>query len=350
MDNNQFNADNTGILLMNLGTPRAIKRKMIRHWLVEFLMDKEVIGLPWIFRTILVRGIIQYMRSKWLSDAYGRIWTAEGSPLLVHMRELALSLEQLSGMKVVVGMRYGLPNFREAFARLHLKGIKHVLVAPLYPQYATATTRSGWNKAQQVAEGFDMSLQCLPPFYNDSGYINALANSITKPLAASDALLLSYHGLPVRQVKGASKGCQLECGQSRKRCGNDAKARTTCYQYQAMATSQAVVDKLALGDKPYFVSFQSRFGADKWLQPFTEKLLEELPDKGITKLCVASPSFVADNLETLDELNIRGRKIFMDAGGVSFHVVPCLNTNEDWVLALQNLCMLVLQGKTNKPV
>lgn len=342
----EFTAKTTGILLMNLGTPSASTSRKIKHWLVEFLMDEEVISLPWLLRTLLVRGIIQYTKSLSLSAAYSRIWTDEGSPLLVNMRELALRMEKLGGMKVVVGMRYGLPNLREAFARLHIKGIKNVLVAPLYPQYATATTRSGWNKAKQVAEEWDMSLTCLPPFYNDPGYTGALAKSIAEPLATCDALLFSYHGLPEQQVRRASPDCILECTIDQDCCEGNRCAQATCYKYQAMATSKAVAKQLNLGGKPYFVSFQSRFGMAKWLQPFTAKMLAELPAKGITKLCVVSPSFVTDNLETLDELNIRGRKTFMDAGGSVFNFVPCLNAGEDWVMALNSLCMLALSVDT----
>ena len=332
----------TGILLVNLGTPAYLQRFAVSSWLTEFLMDPDVVDLPWPLRALLVHGLIRHVRTPKTLEAYRKIWTPDGSPLLVHMRQLAIALQQTMHMKVVVGMRYGDTDLREGLARLSIAGIEDVLVAPLYPQYAQATTGSSWRKVREVAKEFDLSLRCLPPFYADDGYLSALACHIAGPMAESDALLFSYHGLPVRHIKNADPS-GTHCLQAEKCCGGAHDTHATCYRHQAMITSERVADQLNLGDKPYFVSFQSRFGLAQWLQPFTDQLLAALPAKGITKLCVVCPSFVADNLETLEEINIRGREIFMQAGGKAFHFVPCLNTEQNWVLALSHLCLLALQ-------
>lgn len=320
-----------GVLLINLGTPKSSQTKDVRHYLQEFLMDKRVITLPTILRFILVYGIIAPFRSRNSAKNYQKIWTKEGSPLLTHSQKLtqALQIKLGEGYQVVLAMRYGHPSIEEGLNQL--KDCDEIIVLPLYPQYASATTGSSieavfkyFSKREYIP-----NLKIISDFYQKPDYIKALKQSITDDFKPDHHLLLSYHGLPEKQLQ--QLGCKTICEGP---CSGKIKA---CYRNQAYATSNALANALGLRPTEYSIGFQSRLGKTPWIQPFTEEILSSLREKGIDKLMIACPSFTVDCLETLEEIAIGIKAQWLDLGGSSFHYIPCLNQNEAFVEALAQM-------------
>lgn len=322
-----------GVLLVNLGSPNSTKVKDVRKYLREFLMDKNVIDIPYIIRKLVVELFILTTRPPKSAKAYAKIWWKEGSPLVVISQRLTDKAAKLTKMPVHLGMRYGNPSIEHGIRKLAAEGVTDVLVIPLYPQYAMSTTETVQEKVEEIkAKHFnEINFSYFPSFYNNEDYIEALANKIKKNLPADvDALLFSYHGIPERHIYKTDKEhktCKIGncCFQE------DSPSHATCYRHQCYKVTSLVSEKLGLSNKFVYQTFQSRLGRDPWLRPYTDYFLEEVRDKNIKNLAVVAPAFVSDCLETLEELSMEGKEQFESGGGENYHYIPCLNDDDEWV-------------------
>ena len=325
---------------MNLGSPDTTSLPDVKKYLLEFLMDGRVIDYPWLFRKILVGGIIVPARTKNSAEAYETIWTEEGSPLVVLTRQLQEALQQRVDEPVEISMRYGNPSMEAGFEAILKKmpDVEEVIAVPLYPHYAMASyeTAVEWAKTIHRKKGYSFRLEFVPPFYNDPRYLHALAESI-RPYTDGDYdhILFSYHGIPARHIR-KSDPTGTHCLNTPNCCDESSPAHAYCYRHQCFATTREVVKRLGIPAGKYSNSFQSRLGKG-WLEPFTDIRLEELPKEGIKKLLILCPAFVSDCLETLEEIAIRGKETFMAAGGEQYQMIPCLNVEPLWVDALAHL-------------
>tara|TARA_B100000287_G_scaffold151351_1_gene143161 strand:+ start:39 stop:1046 length:1008 start_codon:yes stop_codon:yes gene_type:complete len=325
------------ILLVNLGSPRDLKLSSIKEYLTEFLTDDNVIDLPKIIQKILVKNIIVPFRSKKTQEAYNSIWKKDGSPLIINTKSLAKKLSDKTNYSVEIAMRYQYPSIKQAIEKLINKGCKEIIAVPLYPHYAQSTIFTTENKIKEISTslGGNLKISFIRPFYNEEGYINALTSLIKESLPSDfDHLLFSYHGIPERHVKNTDPS-KKHCLKVKDCCNIKADAHQFCYRHQVLETTKLCAKKLNIEKEKWSVSFQSRIGPG-WLKPFTDKVLDELPEKNIKKLAVVCPAFVADNLETLEEINIRAREQFLNNGGIEFTYIPCLNDNNNWVDFLGN--------------
>ncbi len=322
------------VLLMNLGSPASTAVKDVRTYLNEFLMDERVIDMPLITRALLVRGIIVPFRAPKSAEAYKTIWTKEGSPLVVFTKQLQASLQVQLEEPVAIAMRYGSPSPRQAYDQLLAEnpGLDELILVPLYPHYAMSSyeTAVEYAKKQHAKGKYRFALTVVKPFYNEDNYITALAANMQQWLEKPyDHILFSYHGIPERHVRKTDiTGCH--CLKTKDCCQVASPAHAYCYRHQVITTTRLVTEKLGIPAEKYSISFQSRLGKG-WLQPFTDVRLEELPKEGIKKLLIICPAFVSDCLETLEEIEERGRETFMKAGGESYTMIPCLNTHPLWV-------------------
>jgi ferrochelatase len=323
-----------GIVLMNLGSPDSTKVPDVKRYLDEFLMDKRIIDYPYLFRLLLVKGMITPKRSPQSAEAYEKVWWPEGSPLIVLTDRLKEALETRITEPVEVAMRYGNPHPAVAYRRLmeRVPDLKEVILFSLYPQYAMSSYETAVEYAREVYRqgNYPFRLRVIRPFYDESRYIAALAESIRPHLEDSDYLLFSFHGVPERHIR---KGdiTHNHCLKTPDCCAVDSPAHQFCYRHQVLKTVELTARALSLPADRYGQSFQSRLGRDPWLQPYTAATLEALPGRGIKKLVVACPAFVSDCLETLEEIAIQGKETFMKAGGESFRMAPCLNVQPQWV-------------------
>ena len=325
------------ILLVNLGSPRDLKLSSIKEYLTEFLTDDNVIDLPKIIQKILVKNIIVPFRSKKTQEAYNSIWKKDGSPLIINTKSLAKKLSDKTNYSVEIAMRYQYPSIKQAIEKLINKGCKEIIAVPLYPHYAQSTIFTTENKIKEISTslGGNLKVSFIRPFYNEEGYIDALTSLIKESLPSDfDHLLFSYHGIPERHVKNTDPS-KTHCLKVKDCCNIKADAHQFCYRHQVLETTKLCAKKLNIEKEKWSVSFQSRIGPG-WLKPFTDKVLDELPEKNIKKLAVVCPAFVADNLETLEEINIRAREQFLNNGGIEFTYIPCLNDNNNWVDFLGN--------------
>lgn len=315
-----------GFLLINLGTPDSTSVSDVRRYLREFLSDKRVIDLPVLGRWLLLNLVILPFRPRKSAEAYKTIWTAEGSPLLTITHKLQELVQKRTKRNVKFAMRYGNPSIASALDAFAREGVHSVRVLPLYPQYAAASTASSIAEIYECAARMNdpLELEILPPFFEDDGFIAAQAELMKPELSKADHVLFSFHGLPERQIlRSAGSGCVKDgC------CENPGERLALCYRAQCFRTAKALAQKLSIGS--FSVSFQSRLGRTPWIQPYTDHVLQELGSEG-KRLLVVCPSFVADCLETLEEINIRGREDFLKAGGKEFTYVPCVNAEESWV-------------------
>lgn len=326
---------------MNLGSPDSPSVKDVRKYLREFLMDEKVIDIPTIPRNLLVKGIIVPFRSPKSAHAYQSIWTDEGSPLMVNTYRLQEALQAICPEPIEVCMRYGNPHPSHAYDRLQqaVPGLEEVILVPLYPHYAMSSYETAVEYAQKVHQEkkYPFKLTVIPPYFADPHYINALSNSIRPFLKQHfDKLLFSYHGVPERHIRKSD--CTGEhCLKVADCCHVPSKAHSVCYRHQTLETTRIVAEMLDLKADQYEQTFQSRLGQDKWLTPYTAARLKELPGEGVKHLLVACPAFVSDCLETLEEIAVEGKEIFMEAGGESYTMIPCLNDHPDWVATLNQL-------------
>ncbi|QNJ97411.1 ferrochelatase [Constantimarinum furrinae] len=322
-----------GVLLVNLGSPDSTDTKDVKRYLDEFLMDPRVIDVPRWARILLVRGIILNTRPKQSAAAYKRIWWDEGSPLIVISRRLQKKVQDNVTLPVALAMRYGSLTLKKGLQELRDQGVDDVLVVPLYPQFAMATTETINVKVEELRKEFfpTMEITSLPAFYNQPEYIKILSKSISEALEGLDYehLLFSYHGVPERHIR-KSDITRSHCKIDNTCCVTPSAAHRFCYRHQCLETTKLVVDALNLQEGTYSTSFQSRLGFDPWLQPYTDRTIERLGKSGIRKMVIVTPAFVSDCLETLEEIAMEGEEIFHEVGGKEFTTVPCLNDRDDF--------------------
>jgi ferrochelatase len=329
----------TGILLINLGSPEAPTAAAVRPYLREFLSDPRVIDIPAPLRWLLLNAVILPFRPAKSAEAYRQVWTSEGSPLLAHSRAFAARLAEELGdaYKVVLAMRYGNPSLASAVEELTREPLTDLVVFPLYPQYASASTGSSLEEALRLIAPLNNvpAVRVVAPFYDDPGYLEAMVDNAA-PLLRDfnpDHILFSYHGLPERQIR-KSEGAPGHCLAADDACCASINARNAfCYRAQSFATTRALVERLGVDPSKTSTSFQSRLGRTPWIKPYTDVVLEDLAKKGVKRLAVFSPSFVADCLETLEEMAIRSAESFKEAGGEDLILIPALNATAPWVRA-----------------
>ncbi len=328
------------LLLVNLGSPASTEVADVRSYLNQFLMDPYVVDLPWPLRRLLV-SLILIRRPAQSAHAYASIWWPEGSPLIVLSKRLQEAMKsQWTQGPVELAMRYGEPSLDTVLTRLAGQGITQVTLAPLYPQFADSTTTTVIEEAKRVVRERKLPIRfsILPPFFQDPDYIEALADSARPYLEKDfDHLLLSFHGLPERHLRKLDPTGHCLRGPDCCRTASP-EVLATCYRAQCMRSAEAFATRMGLRPEQWSVSFQSRLGKDKWIEPYTEARLDELAAQGVKKLLVMCPAFVADCIETLEEIGDRGREQFQEAGGESLELVPCLNDHPSWVAALKRLC------------
>jgi ferrochelatase len=327
-----------GIILMNLGSPDSTAVPDVKRYLNEFLMDERVIDYPYLFRLLLIKGIIVPKRAPNSAEAYKKIWWKDGSPLVVLTKQLQSAVQNDLSMPVEIAMRYGNPSQESAYENL-LKNnprLKEVILLPLYPHYAMSSYETAVEHAKTIHKknGYTFKLTMVPPFYKEPDYINAMAESMRPYLQQDyDQLLFSYHGLPERHMTKADP-THKHCLQVNDCCHVDSPAHATCYRHQVFKTSELVAEKLGIPREKWALSFQSRLGREEWLKPYTALRLEELPKEGVKKLLIVCPAFVSDCLETLEEIAMEGKKSFLESGGDSFTMIPCMNIHPLWVQAV----------------
>ncbi len=327
-----------GILLVNLGSPDSPNPKDVKKYLGEFLMDERVIDVPLWARTLLVKGIILNTRPKASAKAYKKIWWEEGSPLIVLSERLQEKIQEKVNYPVALAMRYGSMSLKKGLQELVDKGCTEIKTIPLYPQFAMATTETIDVKVDElVAEFFpQVTITRTPAFYNREDYIEVLSRSIQEKLEGLDYehILFSYHGVPERHIR-KSDITNGNCRMDGKCCFKmGSKQHEFCYRHQCELTTVKVAKKLKLKNGTYSTTFQSRLGFDPWLKPYTDRTIERMGKEGTKKMAIVTPAFVSDCLETLEEIAMEGEEIFHEVGGKEFHVIPCLNTREDWVKVL----------------
>ena len=324
--------ERTGILLVNLGTPDAPTPQAVRRYLKEFLGDARVVELPRALWWLILNGIILNVRPKRSAAKYASIWTPEGSPLRVHTEQQAALLQGYLGERtkaplvVEHAMRYGTPSIPTVLRKLKEQNCQRILVVPLYPQYAASTTATVTDIVYRELQQWrnTPALRTLKHFHDHPGYIQALANSINDHWIKNgrpEKLLMSFHGLPRYTL---DKGDPYHC--------------------ECLKTGRLLAQELGLRPEQYAVSFQSRFGREEWLQPYTSATLQEWGQQKARRVDVVCPGFVADCLETLEEIAMEGKEEFQHAGGGEYHYIPCLNDRADWIQALSGLVLDNLQG------
>jgi len=318
-----------GVLLINLGTPDAPEVRAVRRYLAEFLSDRRVIEIHPIAWKPILHGIVLRLRPRRSAEAYSQIWTNEGSPLraVAHRQTEALR-GLLPNISVHYAMRYGNPGIAAALEKMVQEGCTRILAAPLYPQYCAATTATANDAVFAALAGmrWQPALRTLPPYYDDPLYIDALADNLRRQLASLDfepeRFLISFHGMPIRT---------LELGDP--------------YHCHCQKTARLLAE--ALG-REVDIAFQSRFGRAKWLEPATDATLAAYPKQAVKRIAIAAPGFSADCIETLEELGIRGRETFKQAGGEHFALLDCLNDSPESIAMLQRLITRELAGWLNE--
>ncbi len=339
------------VLLANLGTPASTSVTDVRSYLNEFLMDPDVIQVPWLLRRLIVSAFVLPRRPRASAQAYQSVWMEQGSPLLVLSQRLAEGLRQHIDMPLALAMRYGQPDIESQILALAANpGIHEILFIPLYPHYAQSTVATSVTEARRILRkhGLAVTLNVLPPFYDQPQYIDALFESARPYIeravrdhgslgSGNTHILFSYHGLPeshLLKADSTGKHClaQADC------CRTPSPAHATCYRHQVLRTTACFAQRAGLDPGHYSVSYQSRLGRAKWLEPGTENTLRLLASQGVRKLLVLCPAFVTDCLETLEEIQIRGRDVFIEAGGKDLELIPCLNDQAMWVQVLAQWC------------
>ncbi|MWW26222.1 ferrochelatase [Algibacter lectus] len=326
-----------GILLVNLGSPESPEPKDVKKYLGEFLMDERVIDIPYIARAALVKGIILKTRPKASAAAYKKIWWEEGSPLIVLSERLQNKIQKQVEYPVALAMRYGSMTIKKGLQELVDKGVEEVLLFPLYPQFAMATTETITVLAEELRQEFfpSLKIESVPAFYNKADYIEVLSNSIKRHLEGKkyDHVLFSYHGVPERHIR-KSDVTQSHCKIDKSCCVTPSKAHEYCYKHQCLEVTRLVGERLQFKKGAFSTSFQSRLGFDPWLQPYTDRTIERLGKNGVENMAIITPAFVSDCLETLEEIAMEGQEIFHEMGGKDFTTVPCLNDDDEFVALL----------------
>lgn len=333
----------TGVLLINLGTPDSPKTSDVRKYLTQFLNDSRVIDINPLGRFLLVNGIIVPFRAPKSAKLYQKIWTKEGSPLLVNSTKMKVLLQKELGDNFVVelGMRYQSPSLGSALEKLRLAQVEKIIMIPLYPQYASSSTGSSVAEAIRLLQHWEVtpSVEVISKFYDNPDFINAcLAVAKKYDINEYDHVIFSYHGLPERHImKGAahygSDSCKLgSC------CDSITKNNQYCYRANCFETTRQLVKHLNIPEGKYVTTFQSRLD-DKWIKPYSDKVIEEKAKEGKKKMLVFSPAFVADCLETIYEIGTEYDEIFKEHGGEKITLVESLNDHPKWIEALKNMVL-----------
>jgi ferrochelatase len=331
-----FKTGGVGVILVNLGTPGEPTAPAIRRYLREFLSDPRVIEIPKLLWWPILNGPILMARPRKLVPRYKSVWMEGGSPLMVYTQRQTEGLRQLFAQRglaieVETGMRYGQPSIKDAMLRLRERGCEHMLVVPLYPQYASSTTATVVDEVARVASHMrdQPALRFIKRFHTDLAFIRPLGDKIAafwQQHGKPQKLVMSFHGLPRQCVDLGDPYCR------------------DCYE-----TARALAQYLGLSDEAYQVTFQSRFGPAKWLEPYTEPTLQKLAQQGVTDIDVVCPGFLADCLETLEEIQVEVCEAFMHAGGKRFRYIPALNDDQAWVTSLGDMVLSHLQGWPIEP-
>jgi ferrochelatase len=326
-----FKTGGVGVILVNLGTPDEPTAPAIRRYLREFLSDPRVIEIPKLLWWPILNGPILMARPRKLALRYQSVWMEDGSPLMVYTQRQTEGLRRLFAQRglaieVETGMRYGQPSIKTAMLRLRDRGCEHLLVVPLYPQYASSTTATVVDEVARIAGHMrdQPALRFIKRFHTDSAFIKPLGDKIAafwQQNGKPQKLVMSFHGLPKQCVDMGDPYCR------------------DCYE-----TARALAQYLNLSDDAYMVTFQSRFGPAKWLEPYTEPTLQKLAQQGVTEVDVVCPGFLADCLETLEEIQVEVCEAFMHAGGKRFRYIPALNDDQAWISGLADMVVGQLQG------
>lgn len=328
-----------GAILINLGTPDSPEPNDVKKYLDEFLMDPYVVDIPWVFRWMLVKGIILRTRPKQSSEAYHKIWGAGDSPLRIHLNDLTSQVKAHLGSEyeVAAGMRYGKPSIASAVEQLKSAQVSKIVAIPLYPQYSLAASESSIEllKKELRQSMPQAELKLISEFYAEEWFLEPFRQIIQSHLSQTqwDHLLFSFHGLPERQVKKADPSKDY-CLRSFDCCRELVVSNRHCYRAQCFATARMLAAKLGLRSEQYSVGFQSRLGRTPWIEPHTDVLYQQLAQKGIKRLAIACPAFVSDCLETLEEIAIRGKEQFKSFGGEDLTLIASLNGSESWTRAV----------------
>ena len=320
-----------GVLITNLGTPDAPNKKKLKVYLNQFLSDPRVIELPKILWQIILKLVILQIRPSKSAEAYKQIWTDKGSPLLdIANRQLNKIQSSFSSnnenLVFEVGMRYGNPSIPDALLKLQKKQVRRLLVLPMYPQYCAATTGSTFDEVTNVLQKWRWipEMRFINQYFEEKNYIEALSNSIKsfwKKTSKPQKIIFSYHGIPKRYLTNGDP-----------------------YHCFCLKTTRLVKEYMGLSDDEIMTTFQSRFGREEWLKPYTSETLKELPKKGIKNIHIISPGFSSDCLETLEELEEENKEYFMESGGENYHYIPCLNDHDDHIDVFVNLIKKHTQG------
>jgi protoporphyrin/coproporphyrin ferrochelatase len=331
-----------GVLLVQLGTPESTSRSDVRRYLREFLSDPRVLDMPAPARWLLLNAVILPFRPRRSAEQYEKIWSDEGSPLTIHTERLGAALSGAlgDGVPVEYGMRYGRPGVPDAIDRLVATGTSRIIVVPLFPQYSSAAFGSAVEHTLRALAGRVVvpAVVTIPPFYDDPGFVGSVAG-IAAPLLAEfrpDHVIFSYHGLPESQIRKADPTGDW-CLAAEGCCTSIGAPTSSCYRAQCFATTAALADDLGLDPAVYSTSFQSRLAGQRWIKPHTDRLLVDLYSKGARRIAVLTPSFVADCLETIEEIGIRLRAQWEGLGGEELLRVPCVNDSPGWVAALADI-------------
>lgn len=325
-------ADKLGVLITNLGTPEAPTKAALKPYLKEFLSDPRVVEVPRLLWQLILNGVILNIRPKRSAEAYATVWTDKGSPLLFHTSDqrdrIHERLQQEYGDDIIVdfAMRYGNPSISSVIEKMLSQGVRKLVVLPLYPQYSASTTASTFDAIAQdfLKRRWLPELRFINHYNDDERYIDALAKSIEAHWAEhgkADKLLFTYHGIPLRYLKN---GDPYHC---------------ECYK-----TTRLVAEKLGLEKDQYMTTFQSRFGREEWLKPYTDETLKSLPKQGVKSVQMVCPGFSSDCLETIEEIGEENREYFMESGGKDYQYIPCLNSTEQHIDALVGLIKDNLHG------
>ncbi len=332
----------TGVLLLNLGTPESPATKDVARYLREFLMDGRVIDIPFLPRWILVNLIIAPFRAPQSAKAYRQLWTKDGSPLKIHGEKVTELLQKSLGSayQVAFGMRYQNPSLRSALAQFKNQGLKEIIVIPMYPQYASASTGSTHEKFMDEIKDWQNipTFKIINQFFDHPLFIKAFVALGKKYMAQAeyDHFLFSFHGLPERQILKASNDNYCRLGDC---CNSYHSKNQYCYRAQCFATTRLLTKELGLNENQYTLCFQSRLGKDPWVKPYTDHIISDLIKRGIKNVLIFSPAFVADCLETTVEIGIEYRHLFQKLGGKRWQLVESLNTCDLWIECLKQIVL-----------
>jgi ferrochelatase len=334
---------NWGLLLVNLGTPDAPETSAVRRYLRQFLSDPRVLDIHPLKRALILNLFILPSRPQKSAEAYRKIWTARGSPLLFHGLDLRDQVRRLlgAGVPVEFGMRYQSPSIARALRALRDQGADAVVVFPLFPQYSTSAWGSAAEEVFEQAKRFwnVACVQFVPPFYEHPAFLDAFA-AVARPVLEEfrpDRALMSFHGLPERQIRKSDESGGGHCLRTESCCERIGRENRHCYRAQCFATARGLASRLGLDAGGDAVAFQSRLGRDPWIQPYTDEVVVAWARAGVRRLAVFCPAFVADCLETLEEIGIRARDDFIANGGEDLRLVPSLNSEDVWAEAVVRL-------------